>query len=214
MICLSHYFCWLSILPMGKSIFEIFMWLLCLLLRQSLQELPRAGTEPNGARLHKTEGWVTFLYKVCVDFQLAFTKPIQRREHGKNSPVLKVQDTTLVREKTYQKLYKNLYPLKGQIRSILFKPIMWKAVPETFLSSTQLKKPNYPVLTARARTDCFVVKSTFLLENSWKKMLLQSNHPADRRACTQGILLVVYLRKTSSAGCNTGKHNHADWATK
>lgn len=106
------------------------------------------------------------------------------------------------------------FPLKGQIRSILFKPIMWKAVPETFLSSTQLKKPNYPVLIARARTDCFVVKSTFLLANSWKKMLLQNNHPAGRRACTQGIVPVVYLKKTGSAGCNTEKHNHAHWATK
>lgn len=102
MIWLSHYFCWPSIFLMGKSIFEIFMWLLCLLLRQSPQELPRASTEPNGARLYKAEGWVIFLYRVCVDFQLAFTKPIQRREHGKTSSVLKVHGTTLVREKTCQ----------------------------------------------------------------------------------------------------------------
>lgn len=114
MICLSHYFCWPSILPTDKSIFAIFMWLLCLLLRQGVQELPRAST--NSARLYKTEGWDIFSHRVCVDFQLAFTETIQRREHRKNFSVLKVHDTPLVREKICQELCKSLYPLKGQIR--------------------------------------------------------------------------------------------------
>lgn len=61
-------------------------------------------------------------------------------------------------------------------------------------------------MIAIASTDCFEVKPTFLMANSWKDMLLRNNHPVDRRTRTQGIFLMAYLNKTSSAGCDTWKH--------